>query len=85
MNKVFGCFLKVFCLSGKIYIGDIWGALSMLLGYHIPSISYTFNSDIHLRSYAVARIGCFVLSILPSTTQSDQSIWITIGALIRVL
>ena len=39
-----------------MYIGDILGALSMLLGYYIPSILYTFNSDIHFRSYAVARI-----------------------------
>ena len=68
--------IAVFYLSWKMYIGDVWGGLSMLLGYHIPSILCTFNSDIHFRSYAVARIGVFVLPTLTSFTQLDQGIWV---------
>ena len=77
--------IAVFYLSWKMYIGDVWGALSMLLGYHIPSILCTFNSDIHFRSYAVARIGVFVLPTLTSFTQLDQGIWVASLAWIHVL
>ena len=59
--KYLDAFWTVFCIFWKMYFGDVWGALSMLLGYYIPSILCTFNSDVHFRSYAVARIGVFVL------------------------
>ena len=53
---------------------------------YVVGLLYTFNynSDIHLRSYAVTKTGDFVLPTLPSTTQLDQSIQITIRAGINV-
>ena len=72
MNQAIGPLLTVFCLSWRIYIRDIWGVLSVLLGYYIPGIQCTFTCDIHPRSYAVTRIHVFVLTTLPSTTQVYQ-------------
>ena len=77
--------IAVFYLSWKTHCGDVWGAFCMLLGYYIPSFLCTFNSDVHFRSYAVARIGVFVLPTLTSFTQLDQGIWITWVAWIHVL
>ena len=70
--------IAVFYLSQKTHSGDVWESLCMFLGYDIPLIICTFNSDVHFRSYAVARIGVFVLPTLTSFTQLDQGIWIHI-------
>ena len=56
----------------------------MLLVQYVPSISHTFYSDIHGKSYAVNRVGDFVPPIL-SLTQLDQSIWVAIKVEIYVL
>ena len=66
----------------------LWRCLEgfcMLLGYYIPSFLCTFNSDVCFRSYAVARIGVFVLPTLTSFTQLDQGIWVTWVARINVV
>ena len=56
----------------------------MLLVQYVPSISHTFYSDIHSKSYAVNRVGDFVPPILSFLTQLDQSIWVTIRVEVHV-
>ena len=57
----------------------------MLLVQYVPSMSHTFYSDIHSKSYAVNRVGDFVPPILSFSTQLDQSIWVAIRVKIHVL
>ena len=75
----------VFCLSWKMHGGDVWGASCMLFGYYIPSILCTLDNDVRFRSYAVARIGVFVLPTLTSFTQLYQGIWVAWDNWIHVL
>ena len=46
----------------------------MLLVQHVPSISHTFYSDIHSKSYAMNRVSDFLPLIISFSTQLDQSI-----------
>ena len=60
------------------------GGFMYVVGLLYTFFLCSFNSDIDLRSYVVTKTGDFVLPTLPSTTQLDQIIQITIMAGIYV-